>query len=350
MERREFLTAVGSLAASVPPAAGEEVIRSTSQGPPRKVIVGTMMQAFWGEYPGLRDRLDQLAGFVDQMAEQSKCKFGRGLDLAVLPEAAVTGELGRNAWERAVPFAGSVQDVFSRKAREHRCYIVVPTYLLESKDMKSLSNAAILVGRQGELLGIYRKVHLVVSLETRTMEAGSTPGHELPVFNCDFGKLAVQICYDMDFDYGWRELARKGAELIVWPTQSPQTARPAFRAMQQRCYIVSSTWRHNASVFEPTGKIAAQIKPPESTLVHELDLSYAILPWSGRLRHGEALRKIYDQRVGFRYYEEEDCGIFWSNDPKVAVGEMVRSLDLLEIEEELARVRRFYGQVGVPGY
>ena len=87
-----------------------------------------------------------------------------------------------------------------------------------------------------------------------------------------------------------------------------------------------STWRHNASIFEPTGKIAAQITPPESILVHELDLSYAILPWSSKLRNGEALRKAYGEKLGFRYYEDEDCGIFWSNDPKVTVGEMVRSM------------------------
>jgi len=284
------------------------------------------------------------------MAALAKQKHGRGLDLAVLPETSVTGELGGDALERAVPFEGLVQDVFSRKAREHRCYIVVPTYLLESREKKLLANAAILIGRKGELVGIYRKVHLVVSLERRTMEAGATPGHELPVFDCDFGKLAIQICYDMDFDYGWRELARQGAELIAWPTQSPQTSHPAFRAMQQRCFIVSSTWRNNASVFEPTGKIAAQITPPESVLVHELDLSYAILPWSRNLQHGDALRKNYGQRVGFRYYEDEDCGIFWSNDPKVTIGEMVRSLSLIEVEEDLARVRKFYGQAGVPGY
>ena len=104
-------------------------------------------------------------------------------------------------------------------------------------------------------------------------------GQDVPVFDCDFGKLGIQICYDMEFDYGWNELARKGAELIAWPTQSPQTSQPAFRAMQNRCYIISSTWRNNASVFEPTGKIPAQLLPPDRTLVHELDLSYAILPW-----------------------------------------------------------------------
>jgi predicted amidohydrolase len=334
-------------AAPVLAASSNAKTRSTSNSPPRKVIIGTVMQSFWGKYPGLQQRLDQLVGIVDQMSGQAKTKYNRGLDLAVLPEVAITGEADGDALARSVPLEGLVQETFTRKAREHACYIVVPTYLLDSKEKKRCSNAAVLVGRKGEVMGTYRKVHLVVSLERGTMEDGSTPGDSLPVFDCDFGKLGIQICYDMEFDDGWTELARKGAELIAWPTQSPQTSQPAFRARENRCYIVSSTWRHNASIFEPTGKIAAQIKPPQSILVHELDLSYALLPWSSKLKNGEALRKAYGDKVGFHYYEDEDCGIFWSNDPKTSIGEMVRSLGLVELEEERARVKEFYRKARV---
>ena len=351
MDRRKFLASLGTLVAVGPVSAvaadAEQTIRTTSDRPPRKVIVGTAMQSFWGPYPGLRTRLEQLTGLVDQMAGQAKLAYGRGLDLAVLPEVAITGEADNDAFTHSVAFVGEVQETFTRAAREHACYIVVPTYLVDSKEKKRCSNAAILVGRKGEVVGTYRKIHLVVSLERGTMESGSTPGDALPVFGCDFGKLGIQICYDMDFDEDWAELARRGAELIAWPTQSPQTSQPAARARQGRCYIVSSTWRHNASIFEPTGKIAAQIKPPQSVLVHEIDLSYAMLPWSSKLQNGEALRKAYGDKVGFHYYEDEDCGIFWSNDPKMPVGQMVRSLGVLELEEEMERVRQFYRRAGV---
>jgi predicted amidohydrolase len=354
MKRRTFLASMGGLAAlhaaPVLAADAETRIKSTSGRPPRKVIVGTVMQSFWGPYPGLQKRLEQLTGIVDQMAAQATKRYGRGLDLAILPETAITGELGADALAHSVAFEGQVRDVFSQKARELGCYMVVPTYLLESPGKKSLSNAAVLVGRKGEVVGIYRKRHLVVSLERGTMEAGATPGEALPVFDCDFGKLGIQICYDMDFDDGWVELARRGAELIAWPTQSPQTSQPAFRARQQRCYIVSSTWRHNASIFEPTGKIAAQITPPRRILVEELDLSYAILPWSSKLRNGEALKKVYGEKVGFHYYEDEDCGIFWSNDPRTPIADMARSIGVLEIEDEMAQVRAFYRKAGLPGF
>lgn len=321
-----------------------------ADGLPRKVIVGTSMQAFWGEYPGLDKRLQELTRLVDQMADEAQAQYGRGLDLAVLPEVAVTGEGSGDITARSVPFEGAVREAFARKARERHCYIVVPLFLLEDKQKRICSNTAILVGRNGETAGIYRKLHLAVHTGTDSLEEGMTPGKEAPVFDCDFGKLGIQICFDIEFEDGWRELARKGAEIIAWPTESPQTARPAFRALENGCYIVSSTWRHNASVFEPTGRIVSQVKAPLHVLAQEIDLSWAILPWSPQLQNGKALREKYGEKVGFRYYEEEDRGLFWSNYPRTPIRAMMRSLGLNTAQEELQRIRKLFDKAGVPRF
>ena len=350
MHRRTFLTGLGGLAATGAARAGVATaranIRNTSATPPRKVVVATVIADLWGNYPGLSQRLELLAGLVDRMAEQSHNKYGSGPDLAILPEVAVSGDAGKAVAACAIPLEGRLQEAFSRAARAHHCYIVAPTYLLETNG-KQCSNAAILFDRSGAVAGVYRKAHLVVDPDGESMERGSTPGMSVPVFQCDFGKLGMQICYDIEFDHGWNELARQGCELVAWPSQSPQTATPAFRAMANQCYIVSSTWRHNASIFEPTGRIAAQIRPPESVLAYRLDLSYAILPWTAKLRNGEALGSKYADRVGFHYYEDEDRGIFWSNDPATTVREMVRSIGLEEQHEQLARVAQVYRKAGV---
>ena len=321
---------------------------STSDLPPRKVIVGTSMEAFWVDYPGLQRRLQQLGTIIDKMDAASQDKYGRHLDLAVLPEVAVNGEAGEDAFGHAFPLEGPVKESFSRKAREHQCYIVVPMYLLEDRPHKQVSNVGVLFDRQGKVLGIYRKLHPAVSDATGSLEGGITPGKESPVFDCDFGKVGIQICFDIYFDYGWKELARKGADLVVWPSQTPQTAQPAFRALQHRYYIVSSTWRNNASIFEPTGRIISQLKPPGQVVVQELDLSYAILPWSSKLQKGEALKKQYGDKVGFRYYEDEDCGIFWSNDPQITIRQMTQRLGLVEMDDQMTRVEGIFRRAGVP--
>jgi hypothetical protein len=96
---------------------------------------------------------------------------------------------------------------------------------------------------------------------------------------------------------------------------------------------------------------AGNLTAPEGNiLVQELDLSYAILPWSSALKNGEGLKKVYGDKVGYRYYEDEDCGMFWSNDPHMTIRQMLRGLGLLEEQEELQRVGEVYHKAGVPGY
>jgi len=322
-----------------------DVVRSRNDLAPRKVIVGTTLQQFWGEYPGLDNRLAQLVALVDETAVEARKKYGRGPDLVTLPEAAVTGERGGKAVDRAVPYEGKVQEVFAALARKHKCYLIVPLELLEDARAGLCYNACVVVDRKGETVGIYRKMFPAVQHGTDNMEGGMATGPEAPVFECDFGKLGVQICFDMEFDQGWEELARKGAELVVWATQSPQTTHPAARAMKYRYYIVSCNWRNNSTIFEPTGKIIAQIRPPQRVLVEEIDLTYMILPWTERLRNGAALKEKYGDKVGFRYYEDEDCGFFWSNDPQVTIVEMAKSINMVDWSEEHARLNQLFLRV-----
>ena len=159
------------------------------------------------DYPGLLPRIEELSRLVDQMAEQAASKFdGRPLDLAILPETTLTHTSG-TALERAVPLEGPVQDHFSALARKHHIYLLLALDLQERDDQGTFaSNAAVLFDRQGKVAGIYRKVHPVANTGTSELERGIRPGRSYPVFDCDFGKLGVQICWDIQFPEGWKAL------------------------------------------------------------------------------------------------------------------------------------------------
>lgn len=322
-------------------AKGGSMLSARYLTPPRKVVVGTLMNYMWGEYPGLEGRLKELAGFVDTMAAQAQQMYGAGLDLVVLPECAVTGEMGPDAAKSCVPLEGKVLDVMGAAARRHHTYLIVPLNLADDPGHGIYSNAAVLLDRQGKLVGMYRKVHLVAAAPSDKLENGLTPGKDFPVFDCDFGKLGIQICYDVEFDDGWEALGRKGAEIVAWTTQSPQMIQPRWRAAQNGYYVVSSTWRNNSSVFDPTGDIIAQTRlEPSSVLVTQVDLSYAIVGWQPTLGNGKAFADKYGPAVGFRYHESEDRGLFWSNDPNLPIGDMVHSLGLETFGEAVARNRK----------
>jgi predicted amidohydrolase/acetyl esterase/lipase len=307
--------------------------------PPRKVIVGTTMTRWYSDYPGLSARLEQMKRLIDQMVAESRVKYGRSIDLALFTEYAVTAGKTGTAAEIGVPLDDAVIGALASKAREHHTYIVFGGVFRDDPGKAACSNAAAVIDRQGRLAGRYVKAHPVLDRVGPdgqiVLEGGVRPGTEYNVLDLDFGRVGVQICYDIEYPEGWRRLAEKGAELVLYPTQSPQLTRPGMYAATHEYWVVSSTFRNNASFFEPgTGLVAAQITDPKQTLVHEIDLSFIILPWSSRLRNGEAFREAFGDRVGYRYSQSEDRGIFWSNDPGRSVGQMARSLGLVETTTE----------------
>jgi hypothetical protein len=51
------------------------------------------------------------------------------------------------------------------------------------------------------------------------------------------------------------------------------------------------------------------------------------------------MREQYGDRVGFHYEAREDVGLFWSNDLRTTIGEMVRSINGKEIDAQVERNR-----------
>ena len=174
-------------------------------------------------------------------------------------------------------------------------------------------------------------------LDHGVFEGGVTPGEGYPVFDCDFGRLGILICWDMSYEEAWNALAAGGAEIVALPSASPQTLRPAAQALRHHYYVMTSTPRDNAAVFDPIGRTAAQATAP-GVLVHEIDLAYAILHWSETLREGRALTERFGAKVGGSYSTREDTGVFWSNDPQLSIGAMIRELGLREMPETMERV------------
>jgi hypothetical protein len=101
-------------------------------------------------------------------------------------------------------------------------------------------------------------------------------------------------------------------------------------------YVVTSTPRDNATIFNPIGMVAAQTTRDE-VLVKEIDLSYAVLHWAAGLKDGKAFDEAYGDKAGYVYSPREDTGVFWSNDPNRTIGSMVRELGFIEMQAQTIR-------------
>jgi predicted amidohydrolase len=322
-----------------------EKVAARRDGPPRKVLVGTEVSGYDMILKlTLEQRFQRMDEIVDAMEAQASTKYpGKKLDLAVFVEYFMSRP-SEVLEKQAVRF-GEISERIEACARKHGCYLIVPIVLREEGEPARYSNAAVLVDREGHVAGMYRKVHPCTDLKYADLEGGITPGSSYPVFDCDFGKVGVEICYDVFYPEGWEALAKAGAEIVAFPSETPQTSRPSMYALQHRYYVVSATPRDHAAVYNPLGMIDAQATQEGDVLVHQIDLSYAITGWESGLDGGASLKSKYGDKVGYTYYNGEDAGIFWSNDPKTSIGEMFKSFGYPEPEDDTERSRMLQDKV-----
>ena len=322
-------TAVAQQIAKATPPGGYP---SRADTPSQKVVVATCVADITGSVAA---RLTTVTGLVGVAAREAGKQYaGHGLDLMVFPEFAIRLESGKTAEAQAVSLDGSVGATLGAKAREVHAWLIVPMTL---RERDRISNAAVLFNRTGEVAGIFRKVHPVAD-DNGVLEDGVAPGGDYPVFGCDFGKLGILICWDMGYEEGWDTLAARGTRLVALPSASPQTIRPAAEALRHRYYVVSSTPKNNASIFDPIGRVIAQTTDVPGIIVKQIDLSFAVLHWSEKLQEGRALTERFGDKVGYDYSSREDTGVFWSNDPGVSIGAMIRDLGLREMDPEMERM------------
>lgn len=152
----------------------------------------------------------------------------REAQLVIFPECALTG-YAFNSLEEAIPFAekldGPSSQTIAEACRETKAYAIAG--FIEADDDK-FYNAAMLVGPDG-VVGSYRKVHLPFIGVDRFLTPGDRP---FQVFDLPFGKVGINICYDISFPESARVLKLMGAELIAlitnWPTAAWRS--PAFVA------------------------------------------------------------------------------------------------------------------------
>ena len=131
-------------------------------------------------------------------------------DIVVIPEGFNLQAGG--GWEQegeTVP--GPSTEAFGEIARRHRMYLWCP---IVTREAKRRYNAAVLIGRRGEVVGVCHKM-FPTYIE---LEAGITPGRNVRVLETDFGRVSACICFDAHFHEVGEALARRGAEIVFFPS------------------------------------------------------------------------------------------------------------------------------------
>jgi len=254
-------------------------IRAADAPEPRKVKVGTVFLR-----PSRSTPENNMKLFCEQVDVAGKL----GLDIVCLGEAITSVGTSAKTKDVAKPIPGPDTEILGDAARRNKIWVVAGIMEL---DGDLVYNTAVLMDREGRLAGKYRKTHL----PREEWRQGVTPGHEYPVFQTDFGTIAIQICYDWFFPEPEAIFALQGAEIIfapTWGNTSPDSEGKVdgentfrVRARDNGVYMVPSVYDGSSLVIDPMGRILASNAGKEGVFWAEIDLSVREqLRWVGYWR------------------------------------------------------------------
>ena len=144
-----------------------------------------------------------------------------GADILVLPELATSGYVFQSASEVDACAIPATDPRIAEWSAAIRGRSVVVCGYAERGDDGAFYNSAVALNASG-VLANYRKTHLW-DREKLFFTPGTEPA---PIVATPYGRVAVMICYDLEFPEYTRRVALDGAALIAVPTNWPLMPRP----------------------------------------------------------------------------------------------------------------------------
>jgi len=282
--------------------------------------------------PRLEDNIARAAELLDWAALDRP-------DIVALPETFPSmGVAHSRAEEVARPVPGPVTDMAASKARQHGMNVICP--LLEKRGGE-VYNSAVLIDRQGQIVGTYEKVHPVTtSFDFTEFEHGVRPGREPKVFDLDFGRIGILICFDIMWPREWRKLAQMGAEVVFWVSAYDGGFHLRAHAWDNHYYVVSAVLSSHASVVDMTGELLAETARPQAVLWTELNLEKKFFHTDFNGSQIPAIKQKYGPDVTVRRYHKEGGMTVESNRPGLTIRDLMEEFDLELVPDYIARHER----------
>lgn len=215
-------------------------------------------------------------------------------DFVILPEMFCCPYQTENFPIYAEKEGGPVWQQLSGYAKQYGIYLIGGS--MPEKDAEgNVYNTSYIFDREGKQIGKHRKVHLfdidVKGGQTFKESDTLTAGDSDTVFDTEFGKMGVMLCFDIRFPELSRMMVNDGARIVFVPAAFNMTTGPAHwelsfrtRALDNQIYMVGCapardvsagyiSWGHSI-VTDPWGRVIDMLDEKKEILLAELDMDY----------------------------------------------------------------------------
>lgn len=237
-------------------------------------------------YDNKEKNINEAINLIQKVSEE-------GADIAILPEMFCCPYNTAKFKQYGEKENGAAFKALSDAANKNNIYIVGGT--IPELHGNKVYNTSYVFDRSGTQIAKHRKMHLFdIDVEGGQSFKESdilSSGNEVTVFETEFCKIGLAVCYDIRFPELSRLMALNGAEVIIVPGAFNMTTGPAHwetlfkgRALDNQVYAIGvapardyeSTYISygNSIIASPWGNIINKLDEREGYLIQEIDLDY----------------------------------------------------------------------------
>jgi len=158
-----------------------------------------------------------------------------------MPFAFCTRE--KHPWlEFAEPVDGPSTERLAALARRYNMVIVSPILERDEAHGDTIHNTAVVIGNRGNIIGKHRKNHIprVGDFNESTYYMEGEDGH--PVFETQFGRVAINICYGRHHPLNWLMFGINGAEIVFNPSATVGALSEPLWPVEARCASIANNY------------------------------------------------------------------------------------------------------------
>lgn len=260
------------------------------------------------------------------------------LDLIVLPEASdVPVGLSSAAQKMYIDARkNKLADFLASVARKNNCYIAFGSI---HKVEKGFRNSLILLDRNGKVAGTYHKNFPTIG----EMEDGIIPGNQATVIQCDFGKLAMTICFDLNYDELRLQYAKQQPDIILFSSVYHGGLMQSLWAYSCRSYFVSAIGvvQLPSEILSPLGETLASSTNYFNYTVSTINLDYKLAHLDYNWERLVKLKAKYGDAVTIHDPGKVGAVLITSEDNTVSAAQMVKEFDIELLDPYFDRSRMF---------
>lgn len=236
--------------------------------------------------------VDDKKSNVNRALEMIKTSAKNSADIVILPEMFNCPYDNAKFKEYAeIKEESKTLKAISKASKDNNVLIVAGS--IPELDNDKIYNSCFIFNNYGDLIGKYRKMHLfdIDTPEIKFKESDTlSAGNQIGVFDTQFTRIGVSICYDIRFPELSRIMALKGAQLFIIPGAFNMTTGPAHwellirgRSVDNQVFIAAASPARNkelsyvsygnSMITGPWGDVIARADENEGIIYADIDLN-----------------------------------------------------------------------------